>query len=441
MKNNIEQQFREALSDYELSYNPSTWDELNKRLDKLDNSTNGRQNNKQHNSNAVKKWTIGASIVAASVALLYLVFQSPQQEGTTVKINNKAEVLTTQKISEKENETIKKSVKESLEKLVLEDNEINSKKKDSLLKLSLIIEDSESLNVLPIDNNHTTTSYIENTPEQIHTITTPAIQEALKIEDRVLNKLINISDVCQGDIIPITNKNQFSIVIISTKGKRTEIKPHQTINYEAIEIGKHQLFSVNSQDRKQLHELESFTVKERPMVSFSIDAENRFKDGIPSILLETHAQGKEFVWNFEKQPNVQHGRTTYAHFYKKGTYQISLTVQHENGCTSQSTQSVTIDKDYNLLAPTAFVPLSGDPRTNKFIPFALLHRKTAFTMQIIDPQKGTIIFQTSTTDGWDGIDSTTRQLVQENTYYIWKVQLENPENGEQREYKGTVTRL
>jgi hypothetical protein len=103
---------------------------------------------------------------------------------------------------------------------------------------------------------------------------------------------------------------------------------------------------------------------------------------------------------------------------------------------------VNIDEDYNLLAVNAFNPNSFEPRNQTFIPFALTQRDVKFTLLILDPKDGGVMYQTEdASQPWNGIDKRTGQLAPSNQAYIWKVRIANPLPGESTEYKGTMTKL
>ena len=76
------------------------------------------------------------------------------------------------------------------------------------------------------------------------------------------------------------------------------------------------------------------------------------------------------------------------------------------------------------------------------MPFALTIRNVKFNMVILDPKNGGIMYQTNDSNQpWDGIDKRTGNLVPPNENCIWKVDIENPEPGENSHYKGVIVRL
>ena len=76
------------------------------------------------------------------------------------------------------------------------------------------------------------------------------------------------------------------------------------------------------------------------------------------------------------------------------------------------------------------------------MPYALLIRNTPFSMIIIDPSDGGIVFSSNdASNAWDGNDKRNGKMVAPNKAYIWKVNITNPEQKEKQEYKGTIVRL
>ena len=99
-------------------------------------------------------------------------------------------------------------------------------------------------------------------------------------------------------------------------------------------------------------------------------------------------------------------------------------------------QIYAIEKDYNLLAPTAFSP-NEDNLNDFFIPKALPVLNLPFTMTIYDRQ-GKMVYQTSDANQpWNGL-CTKDQVPAPDGVYIWVVQL-TTESGEVELYQDQVT--
>ncbi|MFK8045539.1 MAG: gliding motility-associated C-terminal domain-containing protein [Crocinitomicaceae bacterium] len=123
-------------------------------------------------------------------------------------------------------------------------------------------------------------------------------------------------------------------------------------------------------------------------------------------------------------------------FKNKGSYVVACKLTDENGCQSESTSVVTIENNYNLLAPSAFTP-NGDNLNETFIPKALLITSSPFIMTIYD-KSGKLVFETNEASRpWDGL--YTRDLTPApGGSYVWIVQLTNEQNMVET-YQGQVT--
>ena len=166
-----------------------------------------------------------------------------------------------------------------------------------------------------------------------------------------------------------------------------------------------------------------------------------YENGLPQLNAHAYSDGHNTWYVNEKAVSSNQNETSF-NLFSKGNYNISLKTQDEKGCTAVSNVAFNVEDDYNLLAVNAFTPSSIDTRNRFFIPFALTQRDTPFTMIVIDPADGAILFETSNADmPWDGTDRNTGKMVDENKSYVWKVILEHPESNEKPEYLGTVVRL
>ncbi len=427
MKSNLEQNFKNAFDKYELPYNPDAWNALNDKLDQLKGSPS-----KSAPTNTFK-WAsgIGVALIAVSAIIYAVVNSSSSQPAAGKKTAQNHDTSVAKQPASEEQQYSKdthssETVRTGTENITAQDNTgITTGTKQHTAE--------KYLQDVPAQNRNKHEQTVPSTPNERPLASFPIVVNTPLREEQVY--LPEINDICEGGVLPIANKNNVSIFIVSPNGKETEIKASSSVYYTANEAGTYVI------QAKKAPVTSSFTVKEAPKADFTIDLENQYENGIPSIPVQTHSEGNSFTWSFEGSPVKQTGTKAYAHFYKKGTHQVTLTSRNSNGCEASTTKSITIDKDYNLLAPTGFMPLSDDSRKNRFIPVALQHRDTEFKMYIIEPRKGSVIFETSSLEGWNGVDATTNQLVEENKSFIWKVILANPEPGEPREYKGIIMRL
>ena len=177
-------------------------------------------------------------------------------------------------------------------------------------------------------------------------------------------------------------------------------------------------------------------------IDFEIDNEFQYENGLPTLHLKATNFATNYEWDFEKLIFTPTTKEVEVHYFKKGVYNVKLSTTNSNGQIISETKKITVPEDYNLLAVDAFSPTENNIKTNTFIPFALTVRNVRFTMTIIDSKNGGILYQTSDANQpWDGIDKRTGVLVNASESFIWKVTLENPEQGESPIYKGVVIRL
>lgn len=418
MKSNLEQNFKDAFEEYELPYNSSAWTALSDKLDKLQGApTKAAPSNHW-------KWISGVAVLAiiTTTAIVFTTSEDGKQTTNTSIAENKTPTV------EKTNSAVSTTATTTNSTQINTNETIATQSVDNSAKKNINLNNTPNIDVADKSNNENTTldGMQQNTP--IIPFVNP-----LDFVNKDKVYFPEIAEVCEGSVVAIPNKNKTTIILVSPSGKKTEIKASSSIYYTLTESGTYSFVAKNSS------ETASFNVKEAPKVDFTIDMSGIiYEDGIPSIALQALTEGSDLVWSFEGSAIKQRGTQAAAHFYKKGNHEVTLTSKGTNGCEASISKGITIENDYNLIATNSFKP---DGINVRFIPEALKHRNTEFRMYIIEPRSGAIIFETSSLEGWDGITTSTNQLVEENKSFIWKVVLANPEPEEKREYKGIVTRL
>lgn len=422
MKGNLENKITEAFNEFEMPYNPKAWTALSQQLDKVQPVT------PKTGGGNLLAWSAGIAAAVITTAVVLLWNKSDEQiPEKRITVENKATNNAT------ENQAI---------------NSVNNK--STVSSKSTPISDNTALSVekTPAVKENTTTATqveadkrtiapIEKTVETItptSVVIAPVIKTPKSEASFILPVLNNV--YCKNETINIENKNESDLVVVAPNGKETKIAAKKTTSITAIESGEYLVYSA-----KNATTTKSFIVKESKVVDFTVYDEEKYSNGLPSIQLEAANNGTNYEWIVEGLKEKKSGKTTTVHLYNKGTYHVTLKARNLEGCESIVTKNVYIDEDYNLLAPSAFMPLSSDRRKNTFIPYALLERNTGFKLTIIHPKSGFTLFETTSTEGWNGVDMNTNQLVDFNYTYIWKVTLTNPEPGEKSEYKGVVTML
>ena len=425
MKDNLENSIKESLGEYEMPYDSSAWSKMSKRLDQTFPVA--------PKSNT--KWLLGGA--AALIAMLTTVALWPTDGAVAPEKENSTEQTATK------SKTLEESSIPTIEK---QKSILN---KPTPIKVTELIENLSNITTktVGVDQNNTTTgketiSISQQLIQKGSQINLAPKESSLLINNNSPKKNIEVEAIensCLGESISIPNKNDINLIITDPIGSKSIIKSNKSLTYTPESEGK---YTVGYFENDEFITVENFNVLSSPKIDFSIDDQTKYENGLPTINLSTNAIGTSYIWSFEGQKGTISGKDVKAHYFNKGAYSISLTVQGSNGCKASEVKTVNVDDDYNLLAVTAFDPLSNDIRKNSFIPFALTQRSVDFNMIILDPKDGAIIFESNdTTNPWKGIDRRNGQLVDSNKTYIWRVIIENPEKGETTEYKGTILRM
>ena len=415
---NIEDLFKESLKDHELPYNKEAWSKMNEKLDARNSgSSNGF------------KWILGAAGAALIVAT-YLFMgtgEAPQKA--------QAEVLQIEK--EESVETINEIQIEGTEQSEMEvaKQEINEKRS----VLSTIVTDCcDEVIKEPIakEINGETTSETElQQPVYREVANRPSSEE----ESVAPLRFPYTKDHCLNEEFTYSNPNKEMIYVLSPQENIEEIAANETLEVKLDEKGIYQIGIFNQEE--EFTASVSFKVHEAQSIQVTADDYLNFENGLPELNVQAFSDNI-LSWYVNNKKVAKSGKKENFYLFDKGSYVIKAMTKDANGCQSSDKVSFYVEKNYNLLAVNAFTPNSFDDRNTTFMPFALTTRNTPFKMIIIDPSNGSVIFETTSSNmAWKGINQNTGELVKENTSFVWKVVLENPEKGESPEYMGTVVRL
>ena len=425
MKESIEKSIKNSLENHEMPYNGASWTAMQAKLD--------AKMPVQPKSN-FKFYVAASAIIVVAVASFValnnfgndsteeIVKSAQNVDSNVISESNKIENNTTPEIKTNTDDVSTVLTNEIVNQESDSDNSQHSTQANPIDNSS--VSEQSQRNAYPIavfdSNDHNAIGSGDSDVSRNEITSKPII-------------LPTISNVCEGDVIKVENKNNVALVIegndlhfiVPANSKRT-VRTKSTGNH-----------TISALDKNDSTKSKSFFVKANPAVDFSIDTDTKFEGGIPSTSVQSIVPGKEFSWIFNGQKTS--GRTSTAHFYTKGDHEITLTVKGSNGCAASLTKSIYIDQKYNLMAVNSFMPASTDFRKNTFMPYALTERDTKFTLIIIDPIDGHVVYQTNdATAGWNGTDISNGSLVSYESAYIWKVILENPEVNENNEYVGNI---
>ncbi|HMC97223.1 MAG TPA: PKD domain-containing protein [Flavobacteriales bacterium] len=166
-------------------------------------------------------------------------------------------------------------------------------------------------------------------------------------------------------------------------------------------------------------------IHEAPEASFNF-MKQEYENTVPSVHFENRSLGgRSYEWDFGDGTT-----STIAHpdhvYKKRGSYQVSLTVNNGNGCLDRTDRTVRIDEDYNLLAAKTFSP-NADGMDDTFVPEALRTLGVRFHMSIHDPATGQLVYETNDPQRpWNGRIGNRGDLCTAGDY-IWMVEMKDGE--------------
>ncbi len=408
MENNFNNKIKQSFEGYELPYDPAAWDNLSKQLDVR----------MPVKSKITSKFWI-AALVLAVLSISTIIYFTSNTDKKPLPAENKEDIN-----SSTATQTTESSTEITGEKTTSESTIINEK----VTSEPKTIENSKVEKLSPQEISSTE---IQSTG--VKTTTNPDTKTV-----NAIPIIPQIKNVCFGDDIEISNANKTDIFLILPNGKSTSIKAGTKTSFKSGISGEYLLGYMKNEEFIQK---DFFTVHPANKVDFTIDNENIYSEGIPAIGLKATTNAASYSWDFEKLKEGAQSKETEVHYYKAGTYKITLTTTSENGCKNSETSKLTLKEDYNLMAANTIDVSNSNSQINTFMPYALTVRNVKFMMTIIDANSNEIVFQTDdATQAWDGTDKKTGNTAT-GTTFIWKVAISNPQPGETANYKGVITRL
>jgi hypothetical protein len=433
MKDKIEHKLKDLLQNQELPYNTAAWDSMKQALDAKMPVTQPMN---------WYKWLLGGAAITVIAVSSYFFIQKdksiPRQTATTTKIEKPTQPAQQEKVNTPQNTsensnlssvTSKSTVKSDLSQT---DSKLIASTNDDVTKMTSILEQNIVVEEVVMDQTDLEPS---SEKKEITDVISPNQKEELTTN----STLITAVNMCLGERQLLENKNDFAVSVFKQNSNQliATIEAKKSMSFEAKEQGTYLLVEKN---KPVVEGANSFEVKNSPKPTLEIESEIRYEKGVPTLKASTDASNS-VQWTVNNlELNSTKSEIDFNPF-KAGNYIVSLKTLNE-GCIVSQTSKVNIDEDYNLLAVNAFNPNSFEPRNQTFIPFALTQRDVKFTLLILDPKDGGVMYQTEdASQPWNGIDKRTGQLAPSNQAYIWKVRIANPLPGESTEYKGTITKL
>ncbi len=441
MENNnldkFESMMKDALNSHQESYAPSSWDALEKRLPKTKTPL------------FKSPWLWGAAAVIGIALPLSVVLMNKTENTLT----------DTSKIEDSAYSNEKNEVNSSIE--------INKTVSSNNNETSDNDQIAEVFNALKTDGNTTPNNSNENSnkgtssetknpsPNLIETTPKEIVNPngnnfsglnqnggkgvELTVIKPTADFTISTKEVCEGNQILLTTQKQNDVDYLWSFGDGTYSKDQNPKHiYENAGSYVVSLIVRSSIDNNILTKATDELIVVNPLPKIDFNFELKDNQGIP-ITSFINLTDKGYKWNWNTGDGNAYTSKDPDHlYYRKGKYNVTLTVENEFGCTKAFTKPVDIKEDYNLLAPNSFTP-NGDGINDYFIPEALKVMDVQFTMAIISINEGVIFESNSLSNPWNGNNQRTGTICGEGTYK-WVVSFINSK-GKTEQFTGAVLLL
>lgn len=458
MENNFEKIFKEKFDSFEAEYDQSAWNSLENRLG---NSAQGG------GSSSLMYWAAALlGVVAVTTALVYFyndnntdtnlsaqqVDKIVEPEEETAVLINDDDATRTEKLDEKPATISNENHKENVSTTIAESsstsktvNELSSEKNTTTTidKEQETLETnkdniSEQKQAAPISDTNRI-----NELKSISLPDTDAIESSPKktAKRRFISGVVeqhtteeNTIYLCAGEPLVVKNPSKDQETVrVAYNNQEIDIPAGQ---FTQLTLTNSSTISFLNEENEVIHQ-QDIEVSSSPQIDFTYEA-NIYEEGLPVVKLESYGSYENTSWTINGEQVLTSPNPT-VHLYTKGEYEVELNITDDNGCATKKSRTIKIDKDYNLMAVSAFRPNDSDPRNRTFMPFSLTQRPVQFVLTIIDPKDNGIVFKSKdASQPWDGTDQRTGKMTPPEKTYMWKVQLENPLPNERSVYVGTV---
>lgn len=461
----FEKLIKEAVEGYEAPFNPQAWDNVSRDLnDSFDQMIKESTSNYEapYSSTAWEavssqlgpaysawKWVAGAAAVVAVIAGTSYFSENEKDEKTLshsqhteVAVNSDQNTTTP---SHQEEDIV--SSHENTETITNDNTDQNASPQefqaidpDNNSTLTTTSGDDEEWTLENSSTDTETTADVNETTngstETDDPLTTPPTPEDQLSYKATADFEINEAIVCVGDVCTFTPQEVNSeFIYVWNFGDGS---------FSSSNFGKHQFkrageFSVQL-DVKHPKTNETIASATKGVVVHALPATDftweQASEAIPSIQF-INLTDEAVKWNWEIKGLKTSSQNSLEYTFRKaGKYAVELTAVNEKGCKKSIQKTVTIENDYNLLAPKAFSP-NADGENDHFIPVALKLMDVPFTMTIMDKSGKPVYTTQNVFEPWDGRYTQDNRLAPNGSSYIWRVILTNKQ-GEKEMYEGQV---
>lgn len=400
----LEKIFKESLSNHEVPYDANAWTALSTKM-----ATTPKPFYK-------KGWFYGAVAGAAIVIVATSYFVGGNEIDSTDIAGKEAIKTNTEKAV---------STNELKEVVALnqEHNSVGEKpemaiEESSNNKIELNEEIAEHIISTSEEKNQEGTHVSETTTNELNIIENEPLLNAL-------NATFELKEhaVCIGSSVFIQLPKQTPEVeeILTIDGVSISLNKHnRNVEHKTEKSGSFDInYTVARKNRKEAISLvKHVTVHSMDQSDFQYTT--RTEKGMP--LTEFSTTCDNAIWKIDGKVVSKSSQFKYL-FMNKGTYEVSLEIQNENGCESSTSEMIHIESNYRLFAETGLILGSNDQRLNSFMPFALEEMdQPDFMLSVMDARTGELLFTSNDVSyKWDGTNRTTGNKLEAGSIVFWTV--------------------
>lgn len=426
MKDNLENILKDKLDNFELPYDAAAWSQMEAKLDAID--TPPPTHSKWY-------WAGGISaLVLLSTLLVYTWNQENEtrlSDATTVEVkeptvSDNEHKQTENKITETSTPTSSES-EEKKDEVVIEYNP-ETTNPDKKIREEITASNSRA-NSTPTDK-----------PTKENNQDPAPVKEDEPVKKEVSKPIFTLGQVaqstlCSGETLIIRNNSTDKKVKAFVNGNTFELLSNEQAKLSNITKSM-QVEYLNSNN--EVIGTDWIEVYEAPTLSFRTEANLFATNGLPVIQVSNFNETVQANWYLDNQ-RVSLNDNNEMYCYDMGEHTITFEAVDGNGCTFNQEQKVFVNAEFNLNAQNVIKPGSVNPENQSFMPHALTVMNVPFTLRIIDPVSGGVIYETSdVTQPWTGIDQRTGQMANYLQTYIWQVSLGADIENAPRNYRGEI---
>ncbi|PCH92594.1 MAG: hypothetical protein COB85_07965 [Bacteroidetes bacterium] len=440
MSENIEEFSKEALSDYEVSYNPGDWKEMNEKLDQVAQATNSASTDAGLLKNPVARLALGALVVATGAYFMI----ADQNESISVGEDSTSEkesiferITSSQNIDfdlkypiEKQVDIPKSNSKDTPKEEVTDKSYYNGERIKTGSKNDL--NDSQNYIAKKYDgpylemlrNSYNNDEKLMPPPDA--DFTTDVVEGCSPLTVRFMadNKDVALTYLWTFGDGAISHEDNPVYTYPADGNFDVQLTVTSSIDEQSETILKKGLVSVHSSPEVSINGID--TEKDEAVVGNEVGFIESSKDVV------------EWQWFFgdEESSDMQNPFHSYS---QPGQYSVVLVGKNSYGCLDTAVSTIFImgkDLSIRIFPPNAFSP-DGDGLNDVFLPVISGSEVFKYELTIYD-RLGNLVFETDDINqGWDGTLKDGKAIATTKVF-IWVITIED-EYGNKQRRPGNVT--